>query len=106
MQLSHKMKKKNILYIGRNTEISATILRLINAKENWNALEASNVKDVHKLCIENSVDLILLGCGIEIETEMALRLYIETNFPKTKVVMHYGGGSGLLYNEILLALGN
>lgn len=98
------MKQRNILYIGTNTEISATVLRVINARENWNALGVCNAKDAQKLCAENSFDVVLLGCGIDGEIESALQCYIEANFPKTKVVKHYGGGSGLLYNEILLAL--
>ncbi|EOR93643.1 hypothetical protein ADIARSV_3183 [Arcticibacter svalbardensis MN12-7] len=47
--------------------------------------------------LNNSYNLILLGAGID---EVSLRSLIEELGLDIPVVLHYGGGSGLLLAEI------
>lgn len=97
------MKKLTILYIGRNQEITDTMNRLLNAREEWKGITTCldeealvKVKDTH-------VDLVLLGNGISAAVEEKLRADLIRIRPALKIIQHYGGGSGLLYGEIMAA---
>ncbi len=100
------MKKLVILYIGRNEEITATMNRLLNARKEWKGL--TTCIDEQALAIGNHehIDLVLLGNGITIEAEEKLRVGLMKIRPTLKIIQHYGGGSGLLYGEIMSALGS
>lgn len=96
--------KVNILAIGRHEEILETVLRIINKSEDWTALGA--VKDEEALAIfdRQPFDIVLLCGGISNECERTLRNTFTTKNPEIIIIQHYGGGSGLLSNEILHAL--
>ena len=96
----------NILYIGRHQEILETVVRLINANENWFGVGAETDETAMDLFTKINFHLVLLGCGIEEESEQKLRDFVQETNPDCPIVQHYGGGSGLLKNEILSALGN
>ena len=100
------MKKINILYTGRHPEILETVVRLINNNENWAGFGAGSDDDTIDLFKKTDFDIVLLGCGISKESEAILRAAFAQHNPKCKVVQHYGGGSGLLTSEILMALNN
>ena len=94
----------NILYIGRHPEILETVVRLINANENWFGAGAETDEAAMDLFKKINFNLVLLGCGIEEESEEMLRNFFQKENPNCQIVQHYGGGSGLLKNEILSAL--
>lgn len=98
------METINILYTGRHPEILETVVRLINANPNWSGYGAGT--DEEAIAIFSKIDfaLVLLGCGIPKESEDLLRDSFAAHNPQCKIVQHYGGGSGLLSNEILGAL--
>lgn len=96
----------NILYIGRHTEILETVVRLINSNEDWFGAGAASDDKAMELFQTINFHIVLLGCGIEPESEEKLRAFFEETNPKSIVIQHYGGGSGLLKNEILSALEN
>tara|TARA_R110002126_G_scaffold134742_1_gene278913 strand:- start:88 stop:396 length:309 start_codon:yes stop_codon:yes gene_type:complete len=96
----------NILYIGRHLEILSTVVRLINANENWSGVGAMNDEEAKVLFQQKSFEIVLLGSGITEESEQYLRLFFKKQNPNATVVQHYGGGSGLLKTEILMALKN
>jgi len=96
----------NILYIGRHQEILETVVRLINANENWFGAGAETDETAMDLFSTIHFHLVLLGCGIEEESEEKLRHFFQETNPECKIVQHYGGGSGLLKNEIQSALEN
>lgn len=98
------MKKSTIFYIGRNLDILNTVVRVINANENWFGIGASNDIEAQELFRENEIEVVLLGVGITCESESMLRSFFTKENPKTIVLQHYGGGSGLLMSEIDLAL--
>lgn len=98
------MEKVKILYVGKHKDILETVVRLINNHENWFGKGVYEVDDAMDDLNKTTYEIVLLGCGIESESEHKLRTYIETRFPQVKIVQHYGGGSGLLSNEIMQAL--
>lgn len=100
------MKKINILYTGRHPEILETVVRLINNNENWAGYGAGSDEETIELFRKTDFDIVLLGCGISKESEASLRQFFAEHNPECKIVQHYGGGSGLLTSEILMALNN
>jgi PleD family two-component response regulator len=97
-------KQLSILVVGRNPQIMQTVLRLINNESNMKAVGAltdeMGVKELNK----NRFDLVLIGGGVEEVSEQEISKVIESNRLETKVIRHYGGGSGLLFNEIEQAM--
>lgn len=93
-----------ILYIGRHEEITETVLRLINAREDWLGLGAATDFEAVSLFSQNDFDIVLLGCGLPDESEKHLSDLFREQKPEIIIIPHYGGGSGLLANEILSAL--
>ena len=98
------MKKTNILVIGRNTEIRETIVRLINNNPQWQAIGTGDDDDAIASFQHHAYDLVILGGGILPESELKLRRIFSILNPSVKVIQHWGGGSGLLSNEIIAAL--
>ena len=94
------MKAINILAVGTHPQIMATILRLLNNKPSWHATGASTLTEVLTLGKEQKFDVVLIGAGIN-ENDT---LKIKKTYQDIPVVLHYGGGSGLLYAEIYQAL--
>ena len=95
-----------ILAIGRNEEILQIVLRLINKNEQWNATGALTDEEAMAIFDKLQPRIVLLSNGIDEVCEIKLRKYFSSKNPDTIIIQHYGGGSGLLSNEILQALGN
>jgi hypothetical protein len=100
------METIHILYIGRHLEILATVIRLINANDNWNGVGVMNDEEAKEIFLRKDFSLVLLGSGIQEESETNLCAFFKNKNPNISIVQHYGGGSGLLKSEIVLALDN
>lgn len=100
------METINILYIGRHPEILETVIRLINANENWIGIGVMNDEEAKEIFLKKNFSIVLLGSGIQEESEADLSAFFKNKNPNISIVQHYGGGSGLLKSEILLALEN
>jgi hypothetical protein len=98
------MQKTLILVICRHEEILQTILRLINNNERWEAIGTGADEKAVELFHQHAFDLVLLGNGISDEAENKLRKIFTHQNPPIKIIQHFGGGSGLLSNEIEAAL--
>ncbi len=98
------MRKIEILVIGRHPQIMETVMRLINQNENWNAVLALTDEEAVEKFHRHTFQLVLLGGGIEEASERKLRSLFTFHDPGIIIIQHYGGGSGLLSNEILAAL--
>lgn len=96
--------KTQILVIGRHIDILNTVVRLINQNDEWEARGTDNDEQAIELCSRQEFDLVLLGGGIETAQESKLRSLLKVLQPTVKIIQHFGGGSGLLYNEIQAAL--
>ena len=96
--------RAQILVIGRNPEILAVVERLINANPKWQATACQTDEGVLAACDKQAFDLVLIGGGVDENEEVYLRAEINKRRPGTKIIQHYGGGSGLLATEINMAL--
>jgi hypothetical protein len=96
--------KIQLLVIGRHEEILQTLVRLINKNEAWEAKGCLQDEEAIQLFDTVHFDMILLSSGIAKHCEDSLCLHFRNKRPAIKIVQHYGGGSGLLSNEILQAL--
>ncbi len=94
----------SILVLGRNLEITEVILRLINGQQHWQAMGALNDDDALSLFEQQPFDIVLVGSGVSEESLNLLKARFITKNPAIKIIKHYGGGSGLLFNEIQEAL--
>jgi DNA-binding NtrC family response regulator len=100
------MEAVSILYFGKHQEILETVIRLINGRENWTGKGAFELEAATELINTSSFDIVLLGCGIPESEELSFKDYMLQTHPEIKIIQHYGGGSGLLFNEVLEALNN
>jgi|SRR6185437_4315056 len=98
------MNKTEILVICRHEGILATVVRLINNNPEWNATGAGTDDEAIGLFRARAFQLVLLGSGIEHESEDRLCSVFTGERPGIIIVQHYGGGSGLLAAEIYEAL--
>jgi DNA-binding NtrC family response regulator len=98
------MKKIQILVICDHEKILQTIIRLINNNEEWNATGTADIEKAIELFHQHKFDLVLLGSGINDEDENKLRKIFTLQNADIKIIQHFGGGSGLLSNEIEAAL--
>jgi hypothetical protein len=44
--------------------------------------------------------VVMFSSGIEESAENELKAWFKTQKPSVEIIMHYGGGTGLLFNEI------
>jgi DNA-binding response OmpR family regulator len=89
----------DILVVGREKTILDVVERLINSHEGWKATIAATEDDVVQLFKKQSFPVVLVCAGFSAQEEEALRQRLTGK--DTVVIRHYGGGSGLLENEIL-----
>lgn len=98
------MDKLNILVIGRHYEIMETVVRLLNSQPGWYAEGALNDREALEKFSQTAFECVLIGGGVEEASERQLTSEIKKLRPQTRVIRHFGGGSGLLFNEIQMAL--
>ncbi|MCF2487836.1 response regulator receiver protein [Dyadobacter sp. CY347] len=94
----------NILVLADHAEILETMIRLINKNDQWQGTGVSTLEEARLAFKINTFDLVLLGVGVNDETESPILRLCDSVAPKTVCMRHYGGGSGLLYSEIKHAL--
>ena len=97
--------KITILVIGRHEEIMQILLRIIHKNENWTAKAAMTDEEALALFDAHRFNIVLLSSGIDEADEQILRRSFQGKDPAITIIQHYGGGSGLLSNEIMQALG-
>ena len=97
--------KTQILAIGRHAEILQTVVRLVNNNPEWECTGAGTDDEAISAFSAQDFKLVLLGGGIEQDSEERLCAAFRALNPGIIIVQHYGGGSGLLTAEIYQALG-
>lgn len=94
------MESLQFLVIGKNQEILDTLKRIIENNEGWKA----EIKNDENICYnyikDNQVDIVLLSSGLDEEFENEMKIFCRDLDKEVKVIDHYGGGSGLLKNEV------
>jgi len=94
------MSKIRILTIGRHPEILQTVVRLVNDNPDWACTGVNSDDEAIATFTTQPFDLVLLGGGIEKQSEEKLCNVFKAHNPAIVIVQHYGGGSGLLTAEI------
>lgn len=93
------MKPMHFLIVGKNNDDGmATLQRVVQKTEHWRAGIAHTVADAQKYLQQNPADILLISAGLSEEEENQLR--DTANSAGIIPITHYGGGSGLLKNEI------
>ncbi|MBO9732457.1 MAG: hypothetical protein J7623_27695 [Chitinophaga sp.] len=91
----------NLLAVGYHTEIMEVVHRLINKHEGWTGTTAGSLLEALALLQQHPYDGILLCAGVSIADEAQIKQAAAAQ--NTRIIRHYGGGSGLLENEIRMA---
>ncbi len=97
------MDALQFLIVGKNEEILETLKRLIENTNGWSATISSEENEVLSYLENNPPDALLVSSGLSEAFEKEIIQFVLHLNIKTKVIMHYGGGSGLLKNEIFSA---
>jgi hypothetical protein len=95
------MKTLHILAIGRNQAIMEVVLRLINQHPGWVGEIAPSTEAALSLMSLEQYGIVLLCGGVTPEEERMFIAEAAKLDVSPRIVRHYGGGSGLLENEIL-----
>ena len=91
----------DILVAGREKAILDVVERLINTHEGWKATVVTTEEDAVNGFRKQQFPIVLVCAGFSAQEEEALRQRLVKEDRDTVVIRHYGGGSGLLENEIL-----
>lgn len=94
------MESLHFLVIGKNQEILETLKRIIENNEGWKAEIRTNENICYEYIKENQVDIVLLSSGLDEKFENDIKVFCSTLDKDVKIIDHYGGGSGLLKNEV------
>lgn len=89
--------------LGTHDDILSTLKRVIEKTEGWHATITKSEDELKTLVDSQNIDFILLSAGIDESTENRLLQDNSLTDRGIKVILHYGGGSGLLKNEIFTA---
>lgn len=93
-----------LLAIGYDPAIMQVVERLLNSHAGWEGVVALTREDGLEKTGSGHYDAILLCVGVSAADEEVIRQAVGHQSPFTKVIRHYGGGSGLLENELRAAL--
>ncbi|HXB92961.1 MAG TPA: hypothetical protein VNU72_11755 [Puia sp.] len=90
----------NILAIGREPAILQVVERLINSHEHWKATIVTKEEEALAAFIRQHYSIVFVCAGVTAAEEEALQQRLMAIDPFVIVIRHYGGGSGLLENEV------
>ena len=94
------MKTLTFLIFGKNEEILLTLKRIIENSPNWNATIQYDLDACKKQLIDFPVDVLLLSSGLSPQEEHEITDHLTRLTYPIGLIKHYGGGSGLLKNEV------
>ena len=80
--------------------ITQTIERLINGFENYEGVACGSLDEMVDRLKADQYNILLIGAGFDKATEQELQHIARKIQPQLKIIEHYGGGSGLLLEEL------
>lgn len=95
--------KENILYISADTLKTAEVLRIITARGNWSAITAVTELEAIQKFLEHPISMVIFAYDINREMQQGLSEYYKKINPGIILLEPYGGGTGLLEQEIIHA---
>ena len=90
----------NILAVGKEAAILEVVERLINSHDGWHATTAATEDEAITAVRQKSYTIVFVCAGFSSQEEENLRRQLTVLDPALVVTRHFGGGSGLLENEI------
>lgn len=93
-----------LLAIGYDPAIMQVVERLLNSHAGWEGVIALTTAEGLEKIKSNHYNAILLCVGVSSTDEEIFRSAVSHHQLSTIVIRHYGGGSGLLENELRAAL--
>ena len=90
----------NILAIGRDPAILQVMERLINGHEKWSATIVTTDGQALAAFEQQRFPIVFVCAGVSTAEEDMLRECLTAIDADVIVARHYGGGSGLLENEV------
>ncbi|WP_312188718.1 hypothetical protein [Sphingobacterium sp.] len=94
------MRPLHFVIFGKNSEILKTLKRIIENTSNWNATIQEEISSCKNYLKDNRVDIILLSSGLSLKEERDIVEHLSFLDYPIALIQHYGGGSGLLKNEV------
>ncbi|WP_333864353.1 hypothetical protein [Sphingobacterium sp.] len=94
------MRTLTFIIFGKNEEILLTLKRIIELTPTWNAIIQQDLNACKKQLLDEPVDVLLLSSGLSIEDEREITDHLSRLTYPIGLIKHYGGGSGLLKNEV------
>jgi hypothetical protein len=81
-------------------------LRLLNdyQQAHYHAVGSTDPDQARELFAGGDIGLVLMTNGIDATLDASLRQAFLSRKPNTRILQHYGGGSGLLFAEIAQAM--
>lgn len=95
---------KNILVICYHQEILNTLERILLKTSRYKPYISSDIASTYSYLSQNKFDAIIFGSGIPENQEQEMESRVKEKASSTAIIYHYGGGSGLLFNELESAL--
>ncbi|MDM1296141.1 hypothetical protein HX021_17790 [Sphingobacterium sp. N143] len=94
------MRTLNFVVFGKNEEILLTLKRIIETTPAWKTTVQQQLSSCKNYLSAHPVDILLLSSGLSAEEERDIIDHLShLNYP-IGLIQHYGGGSGLLKNEV------
>jgi hypothetical protein len=90
----------NILAVGREPSILQVVERLINSHPHWQATVVTTDEEALSAFRRQHYPIVFVCAGVTANEEEALRQRLSAIDASVIVIRHYGGGSGLLENEV------
>ena len=94
------MDNLHFLLVGTHAQMLTILQRVISQREGWRATSCTGFEILKTALFFEECDVVLLSSGISSDEEQAIQMYVLQHYPSIKVIVHYGGGSGLLFNEV------
>ncbi|MEH6680261.1 MAG: hypothetical protein V7724_06910 [Sediminicola sp.] len=95
------MKKRSLLFVESDKDISKVVVSLLNKYENWYCIEACDPIEAYRLSSIIKFHAVLIGRMAE-EDEQDLIYTINETSPKTKFISWYGPSRNLEDKEIAI----
>lgn len=92
--------KKKILVVGTHEKIMEIVVRHLLKDETLEVKDALSEETVYETFGTFDPDVLMFSSGFDEALENEIKSKLLTQKPNLEVVMHYGGGTGLLFNEI------
>ncbi|WP_104383220.1 hypothetical protein [Sphingobacterium sp. HMA12] len=94
------MKNLIIIVFGKNEEILCTLQRIITGTNGWQAIIQQDLSACKEYLSSYPSDILLLSSGLSALEETEIMNHLSYLDHPIGLIKHYGGGSGLLKNEI------